>query len=210
MYVPLQAGHNGCDPVAPTELGRVREITGSRSLHSMEQPMTCAVFRSYREADHDQVAALWTRINRELAPADMRDQFEQYIATALAGELRQAQEIFSLERRNDLWVVHIGEEIIGTFGIESRGPKVTELRRMYLAPAFRGQGIAQRMLLSAEERARELGFERIILSTAEVQKAALQFYKKSGYQMTRAETAEAMTTKTVGGGLTRYHFEKII
>jgi GNAT superfamily N-acetyltransferase len=167
-------------------------------------------FRSYREADYGQVAALWTRINRELAPVDMRDRFEQYIATALASELRRAQEIFSPERRNGLWVVLIGDEIVGTFGIEIRGPDVTELRRMYLAPEFRGRGVAQRMLHFAEERARELGFVRMILSTAEVQGAALKFYGKSGYQMTRIEKAEAMSTKTVGGGLMRYHFQKIL
>jgi len=37
-------------------------------------------FRSYREADHDSVASLWTRINRELAPVGMEEIFEQYIA----------------------------------------------------------------------------------------------------------------------------------
>jgi hypothetical protein len=59
------------------------------------------MFSSYRKADCDQVAELWTQINRELTPAHMRDLFEQCIATALAGEPRQAQEIFSPARRND-------------------------------------------------------------------------------------------------------------
>ena len=39
-------------------------------------------FRGYQEADHDSVAALWTRINRELAPVGMEELFEQYIAMA--------------------------------------------------------------------------------------------------------------------------------
>jgi GNAT superfamily N-acetyltransferase len=168
------------------------------------------MFRSYRETDYDQVAQLWTRINRELAPAHMHDLFEQYIATALVGELRQAQEIFSPARRNGLWVVVMGEALVGTFGIENRGPDVTELRRMYLAAACRGRGIAQCMLRFAEERARELGFLRMVLSTAEVQRAAIKFYGKSGYRMMRTEIAEAMSTKTAGGGLTRYHFEKVL
>jgi ribosomal protein S18 acetylase RimI-like enzyme len=64
------------------------------------------------------------------------------------------------------------------------------------------------MLLTAEARARELGFSRMVLSTAEVQKAALAFYRKSNYRLVRTEVADALSTKTVGGGLTRFHFEK--
>jgi putative acetyltransferase len=46
------------------------------------------------------------------------------------------------------------------------------------------------------------------LSTAEIQKAAMKFYSKSGYRLVDTETAETMSTKTVGGGLKRFHFAK--
>jgi GNAT superfamily N-acetyltransferase len=81
---------------------------------------------------------------------------------------------------------------------------------MYLDQRYRGRGIAQRMLRCAEMRARELGFAKLILSTAEVQKAAISFYHKSGYSLVRTERADSMSTKTVGGGLTRFHFEKVL
>jgi hypothetical protein len=61
-----------------------------------------------------------------------------------------------------------------------------------------------------ELRAREFGFSKMILSTAEVQKAAIAFYAKSGFQLVRTEVAATMSTKTVGGGLTRFHFEKLL
>ncbi len=170
-----------------------------------EQPAT---FRAYRQADYEQVAALWVRINRELAPADMREQFEQYIATALLGELRQLEDIFSEAKRNAFWIVEIDGGVIGTFGIESRSQDTTELRRMYLDRRHRGRGIAQRMLQFAEARARDFGFSMLILSTAEVQRAAINFYRKSGYRLVKTELADAMSTKTVGGGLKRFHFEK--
>ena len=79
---------------------------------------------------------------------------------------------------------------------------------MYLDRRHRGRGIAQRMLQLAETRARELGFAKLILSTAEMQKAAIAFYRKSGYRLVRSERADTMSTKTVGGELTRFHFEK--
>jgi GNAT superfamily N-acetyltransferase len=168
------------------------------------------VFRAYQLADYDPVAALWTRINRELAPPDMRELFEQYIATAISGELGQLRSVFSEAKRNAFWVVEAGKEIVGTFGIESRSKDSTELRRMYLDKGHRSRGIAQRMLQHAEARAREFGFSKMILSTAEVQKAAIAFYGKNGYQLVTTEVAGTMSTKTVGAGLTRFHFEKLL
>jgi GNAT superfamily N-acetyltransferase len=164
--------------------------------------------RAYGQGDYDEVGALWTRINRELAPPDMRELFEQYIATAITGELRQLETIFSQAKQNAFWVVEAGAKLIGTFGIESRSKDCTELRRMYLDRDHRSSGIAQRMLKYAESRAAEFGFSKMILSTAEIQKAAIRFYIKCGYRLVRTEVADAMSPKTVGGGLTRLHFEK--
>jgi hypothetical protein len=62
----------------------------------------------------------------------------------------------------------------------------------------------------AELRAAEFGFSKMILSTAEVQKAAIAFYTKSGFRLVRTEIVGTMSTKTVGGGLTRFHFEKVL
>jgi GNAT superfamily N-acetyltransferase len=166
-------------------------------------------FRAYELSDYESVAALWTRINRELAPSHMRELFEQYIAMAVNGELRQLQEIFSEARRNAFWVAECHAGVIGTIGIESRGDdSTTELRRMYLDRNYRGQCTAQQMLNRAEQRARDFGFSRMILSTAEVQMAAIAFYRKMGYRLVKTEVADAMSTKTAGGGLTRFHFEK--
>jgi GNAT superfamily N-acetyltransferase len=167
-------------------------------------------FRRYQAADYSSVASLWTRINRELAPEGMEALFEQYIATTIDGELRQLLEVFSAAKRNAFWVVVDRSEIVGSFGIESHGVDDTELRRMYLDEGYRGRGIAQRMLDHAQADARSLGFTRMILSTAQIQKSAVSFYRKSGFRHIRTEVAEAMNPKQAGGGLTRFHFEKAL
>jgi GNAT superfamily N-acetyltransferase len=169
-----------------------------------------AIIRAYEDADDAQVIDLFIRINRELAPPDMRERFETYIQTSIDGEMSHLRDVFSETRRNAFWVVETDDTIIGMFGIESRGADSTELRRMYLDRRHRGRGLAQRMLQCAETRARELGFAKLILSTAEVQKAAIAFYRKSGYTLVRSERADAMSTKAVGGGLTRFYFEKAL
>lgn len=176
----------------------------------MVGPESSVTIRAYENADREAVVALFTRINRELAPANMRERFEEYIETSIKGEMSQLRDVFSEARRNVFWVVAIDGPIIGMFGIESRSQDSTELRRMYLDRPYRGRGIAQRMLQCAENRARELGFSNLILSTAEIQEAALAFYRKSGYQLVRTELADTMSTKTVGGGITRFHFEKTL
>jgi putative acetyltransferase len=168
------------------------------------------VFRPYAASDFEAVAALWTRINRELAPSGMEQLFESYIATTIAGELKQISVIFAETRRNAFWVVVSASRIVGSFGIESHNQGETELRRMYLDRDYRGLGIAQRMLEIAETRARALGFTKMILSTAEIQRAADTFYRKSGYRQVRVEVAKAMTTKQAGGGLRRFYFEKTL
>jgi putative acetyltransferase len=168
------------------------------------------IFRRYHAADYSSVASLWTRINRELAPVGMEQIFEQYIAMTIDGELKQILEVFSEEKRNAFWVVASAKEIVGSFGIERRNVNDTELRRMYLDEGYRGLGIARRMLACAEAEALSLGFTKMIVSTAEIQKAADRFYRKSGFQQIRREVAETMTAKQAGGGLTRFHFEKLL
>ena len=80
-----QKGENASFPICPpgdTNLLKRSlrcEATARGSARSVmavqEEPVT---IRAYQEADYDEIAALWTPINRELAPADMRELFEQY------------------------------------------------------------------------------------------------------------------------------------
>lgn len=169
---------------------------------------TSALFRPYRLSDYDQVATLWSRINRELAPTGMEELFEQYIATTISGELAHLGEVFSEAKRNAFWIVQGPEGVVGSFGTESHSETDTKLRRMYLDRAYRGRGIAKRMLHHAEAHARALGFSKMLVSTAEIQRAADRFYRRNGYRQVRVEIAQVTTTKQAGGGLTRFYFEK--
>jgi GNAT superfamily N-acetyltransferase len=94
--------------------------------------------------------------------------------------------------------------------IESRSESDTELRRMYLDKSYRGLGIAQRMFDCAQTTARQRGFTKMIVSTAQIQEAADRFYRRNGFRQIRTEVAEVMTAKQAGGGLTRFHFEKAL
>jgi GNAT superfamily N-acetyltransferase len=57
-----------------------------------------------------------------------------------------------------------------------------ELKRMYVAPAFRGRGLARAVLASLERAAAEAGYRRIILETGLRQPESIALYKSSGYE----------------------------
>ncbi|MFL6118111.1 GNAT family N-acetyltransferase [Actinophytocola sp.] len=57
-----------------------------------------------------------------------------------------------------------------------------ELKRMYVAPAFRGRGLARAVLAELERTAGEAGFRRVILESGQRQPEALALYRSSGYE----------------------------
>ena len=56
-----------------------------------------------------------------------------------------------------------------------------ELKRMYVPPRFRGQGVAQAVLAFLEMRAAERGAGIVRLETGNLQPEALRFYERAGY-----------------------------
>ena len=165
--------------------------------------------RRYADADHAAVRDLFVRVNRELAPPELRAAFENYIARSLTEEIDRLAEYYSA-RHGAFFVAHEGETFAGMFGLEGLGTRAAELRRMYLDQAFRGRGLARAMLDRAEAECRDTGTPVLTLSTSELQQAALAFYRRSGYRLVREETAAAQTNKTVGGNIRRYYFEKAL
>jgi len=59
-----------------------------------------------------------------------------------------------------------------------------EIKRMYVAPAARGRGLARLMLAHLEQSADEHGFEAVVLETGLRQPEAMALYETSGYQPT--------------------------
>jgi GNAT superfamily N-acetyltransferase len=56
-----------------------------------------------------------------------------------------------------------------------------EIKRMFVAPGARGQGVARALLGALEDTARELGYERVRLDTGAKQPHAQALYPSAGY-----------------------------
>ena len=79
-------------------------------------------------------------------------------------------------------VGYIGAEPIATGGIRRNGDDAVEIKRMYVAPPWRGRGLSRQVLSRLEELAVELGARRIVLETGMRQPEAMQLYETSGYE----------------------------
>jgi len=170
---------------------------------------TEVTIRPFGEQDAAQVRELFITVNRLLSPPHLRDAFEAYIERALAEEIDRITAYYG-ERDGGFWVAVKGDKVVGTFGLERASDDAMELRRMYVDPSARRQGIARRMLQFAEDECRSRNISRLQLSTAEIQQAALALYRKAGHRLVAEETVEAVSNKTVGSGILRYYLEKTL
>ncbi|OZH54570.1 acetyltransferase [Hydrocoleum sp. CS-953] len=86
----------------------------------------------------------------------------------------------------EFWVIERQEKIVGTaayYPIE-RGNKAVEIRKMYLLPEIRGQGLGKFLLKELEKRIAESQFQEIWIETATVLQEAVKLYESNGYQLT--------------------------
>ena len=81
------------------------------------------------------------------------------------------------------WVVERAGEIVGTGGYLpiDRGEKAVEIRKMYLLPAARGQGLGRYLLGKLEQAAAAKGFGEVWVETATVLAEAVKLYERNGY-----------------------------
>jgi GNAT superfamily N-acetyltransferase len=71
---------------------------------------------------------------------------------------------------------------VGGGGLKRLDDGLAEIKRMYVAPAARSQGVARRILWALEALARDRGYSRIRLDTGSAQPHALALYQTAGYR----------------------------
>ena len=185
------------------QVSRASEAEGKPNLSAE------VTIRPFREDDAAEVRALFIVVNRLLSPPGMRDAFETYIARSLTEEMDRVAAYYG-QRGGGFCVACRADKLVGMFGLEPAAPDAMELRRMYVDPSARRGGIAGLMLQFAEAECRRLKMRRLELSTSELQPAALGLYRHAGYRLLHEAVAEQASNKTLGGGIRRYYFEKIL
>jgi putative acetyltransferase len=82
------------------------------------------------------------------------------------------------------WVLHVDGRPVGGGGFAafSGFSDCCELQKLYLAASERGKGIGYELISHIEDKARELGYQRIYLETHTNLPAAIHIYEKSGFR----------------------------
>ena len=63
---------------------------------------------------------------------------------------------------------------------------IAEMKRVYVNPVFRGQGIASLLIEAMEKKLKALGHNELFLETGVFQEKAITLYEKLGYSRTQA------------------------
>jgi ribosomal protein S18 acetylase RimI-like enzyme len=109
-----------------------------------------------------------------------RDRYtrEAYLDTVLTRESVTSR----LEAMRVLVAVSDDGQMIGTIACALTAPGEGHLRGMAVLPDWLGQGIAERLLSSAEMHLARRGCSRVTLDTTEPLLRAMRFYEKHGYR----------------------------
>jgi putative acetyltransferase len=78
-------------------------------------------------------------------------------------------------------VASVETAVAGCGAVRLIGPRMGEIKRMYVRPEFRGLGVARAMLVSLEAQARHLGCDVVRLETGSGQPEAMALYASAGY-----------------------------
>jgi len=85
------------------------------------------------------------------------------------------------EGRGGFFIAWRERTAVGCGAVRRIDDGAAEIKRMYVPPALRGQGIATRMLAHLEAEARRLGATRLVLETGERQFESVALYRRAGF-----------------------------
>jgi putative acetyltransferase len=112
-------------------------------------------------------------------------ELDAYQDTLYPPQSRHALDLASLKQPNVLFAVARDASLRAAgCGAIVLGPEYGEIKRMYVHPDYRGQGLARRVLDLLEGQAKAMGCTMLTLETGPRQPEALAFYERRGFSRT--------------------------
>ena len=71
--------------------------------------------------------------------------------------------------------------MLGCVALKRLEPGIAEIKRLYVRPQARGQGVAKALVAAMIERARTLGYTQINLDTLPQMETAIALYRSFGF-----------------------------
>ncbi|MEM9589778.1 MAG: bifunctional helix-turn-helix transcriptional regulator/GNAT family N-acetyltransferase [Pseudomonadota bacterium] len=143
----------------------------------------------------DVVTVALSRENIVFEEADYTSDIARFCLNAFAAELSARLNLeFDLKQSGDpelsqtkhpngtFVVARLDDMPVGCVGVKGTGTDLAEIKRMWIAPAARGLGLAHRLMDTAEGAARALGIKTLRLDTNSTLVEAVGLYRKLGWR----------------------------
>lgn len=108
---------------------------------------------------------------------------DQYLAVMDGDEHAFYDQYNKVAAIKEVVLAYHNGQPVGCGAIKKYSETEAEVKRMYVHPDFRGQGIAKKMLHELEKWASESGFSTCILETGKRQAEAISLYQSYGYSI---------------------------
>ncbi|MDE6739937.1 MAG: GNAT family N-acetyltransferase [Lachnospiraceae bacterium] len=108
---------------------------------------------------------------------------EEYYSKLVGGaENRMAFIPYNIcDNIQDVVIAYKNDKAVGCAGLKGYSSADAEIKRVWVDPAYRGQGLATKLMELIETKAKERNFKRVILQTREIMQDAVALYRKLGY-----------------------------
>jgi GNAT superfamily N-acetyltransferase len=145
-------------------------MTATWSVHDepYDSPVAAALWRAY----YTEVSDRWYLLHEGRVTDP--DELEREVAADTGAYLSPPDGV--------LLVARYGGEPVGTAGVRLTDAATAELKRVFLLAEARGKGGAALLVTAAEDAARALGAERIVLDTRGDLVEARALYARLGYE----------------------------
>lgn len=156
----------------------------SQSRSDMEQTREGVELRRYRPSDKDSV---WQLHVQGLEQYSVR--LDARFRPGLDDDLTRIEDEYL--KNGDFLVATIGNDIVGIGALRKENSTTAEIKRMRVKVDFQGKGIGTMILDNLIDKARNLGYKRIILDTTQNMTVAQRLYQSRGFiEYKRAKIAD--------------------
>ncbi|ELI8097088.1 GNAT family N-acetyltransferase [Yersinia enterocolitica] len=132
-------------------------------------------------------------MNIEICQADLfipglltlMNQLDAYQSALYPYENNHAESLDSLAQiETFVYVVKYEEGIVGCAILARPKTPYSEIKRVFVSPDYRGQGVAQRLITALLHQANALILKKIHLETGVYQPEAIKLYQRLGFELT--------------------------
>lgn len=101
--------------------------------------------------------------------------------------------------RDFCWIAELAGEPVGAvFLVHDKDPRVAKLRMLHVEATARGLGIGSQLVSACVEKARSVGYGKLILWTNDVLVAARAIYQRAGFRLVSEEAHHSFGKDLVG------------